>query len=67
MTVKRADIRVGDTYWAKVSGQMVPVRIITDFDSWSGTAWRAKSLVTGYTITIWGPRRLLSKVHNPAS
>jgi hypothetical protein len=52
--MKKADVKVGGTYKAKVTDKIVSVRL----DREKGTGWSATNLVTGKTIYIKSAQRL---------
>ena len=66
--MKTAEIEVGKTYRAKISGQMQEVRIIRLGESYDGH-WRAYGVnpKTGRDILIRSPRRLRSVVDADAA
>lgn len=53
--MKKAEVKLGGTYFAKVSEQVVPVRIerINPYGGWDAT-----NIKTGRTIRIKSPARL---------
>jgi hypothetical protein len=55
MTMKKKDVALGGTYAAKVSDQLVPVRIERD-NHYGG--WDATNLRTGRTVRIRSAQRL---------
>ena len=58
--MKKADVKVGGTYAAKVSGKVVPVRI--DAENPRG-GWDATNTVTGKKVRIKSAQRLRGAVH----
>jgi len=56
-SMKKADVKIGGVYTAKVSRRLVPVRI----DATKGTGWSATNLVTGNTIYVKSAQRLRGK------
>ncbi len=57
--MKKADVEIGAVYMAKVSGVVVPVRIVgvSQFGGWNAT-----SVKTGRAVRIKGVQRLREKV-----
>ena len=53
--MKKAQVTIGETYIAKVSGKLVPVRIdgVNPYGGWSGT-----NTATGKRVHIKGAQRL---------
>lgn len=62
--VKKAEVFIGRTYWAKVSGRVVPVRIDSEA---RGKGWNATNTVSGRTVRILTAARLRGayKTHTP--
>ena len=68
--MKLSEIEIGGRYLAKVSGQLVTVRVVELREvppaSWSRSGWRtligAVNEATGRRITIRSPQRLRQKV-----
>lgn len=58
--MRKADVVLNRTYWAKVSGRVVPVRL----DTHASTGWNATNLKTGKTIRIKTAGRLRGEVVN---
>jgi len=56
--MKKNDVKIGQTYMAKVTNSTVPVRI--DAESQHG-GWAAKNLATGRTFRVKSAQRLLRK------
>src|SRR5262245_52822639 len=58
--MKSADIRIGETYLAKVSGRLQRVRVTGDFTRYNPTrhGWRAVNLATGRELRIKSSQRL---------
>lgn len=57
--MKKKDIQIGHVYTAKVSGRVVPVRIVSE-SPYGG--WNARSLVTGREVRIRSAQRLRKEV-----
>ena len=53
--MKKAEVFIGRTYWAKVSGCVVPVRIDSEA---RGKGWNATNTRTGRTVRILTAARL---------
>ena len=51
--MKKSEVRIGATYHAKVSGAIVPVRILSN----AYVGWMALNIKTGRTIHIRGAQR----------
>jgi len=58
--MKSADIKIGEVYLAKVSGQLQRVRVTRDFTRYNPTrhGWRAVNLATGRELRIKSSQRL---------
>src|SRR4026208_2176011 len=58
--MKSADIKIGEVYLAKVSGQLQRVRVTSDFTRYNPTrhGWRAVNLATGRELRIKSSQRL---------
>ena len=57
--MKKANVKIGEVYWAKVSGKVVPVRI-RSISTYGG--WNAKSLKTGRVFRLKTAGRLRPRV-----
>lgn len=57
--MKKAEIEIGGVYIAKVSGKVVPVRIM---DECPYGGWYATNTVTGHVVRIRTAARLRRKV-----
>lgn len=53
--MKKADIHIGGSYWAKVSGRLVIVKI---YGEACGKGWNATNTTTGRTVRILTAARL---------
>jgi len=58
--MKKADVEIGVTYAAKVSGRICPVRI--DGPCHIGSGWYATNLFTGRQVRILSAQRLRFEV-----
>jgi len=58
--MKEADVRIGETYWAKVRGVVVPVKV--DRKSPLG-GWVGMNTLTGRTVRIKSAQRLRGVVN----
>jgi hypothetical protein len=54
----KKDVVVGEVYVAKVSGRLVPVRIIRETHGFSGDHWEGRNEITGREVFIRGAQRL---------
>ena len=61
--MKKADVKIGGRYRAKVSGDVVTVRI-TRIGIYGG--WHAVNEKTGRQVFIRGAQRLRSEVEDPS-
>jgi hypothetical protein len=64
--VKKQDVRTGATYLAKVSGQVVPVKVVQE--KWRGdqhTGWVGTNTDTGRSVYIKSAQRLRAAVTEP--
>lgn len=57
--MKKADVVIGETYIAKVSGKLAPVRIVSE-SPYGG--WYGRNTKTGREVFIRGAQRLRSKI-----
>ena len=57
--MKSSEVKIGATYWAKVSKVVVPVTINRENPR---GGWWATNTVTGRDVQIRGPQRLRSEV-----
>ena len=62
--MKKRDIEIGQTYLAKVSGKLVPVRIISE-SPYGG--WNAVNTTTGREVRIRSAARLRRPLDSPNS
>jgi hypothetical protein len=62
--MKKAEIRIGTIYSVKVSGKVVPVRIVAE--SLHG-GWIGRNEVTGREVRIRTAGRLRKPVESPSS
>lgn len=53
--MKKADVQIGGTYFVKVAGNLVPVKITREHDN---GGWEGTSVKTGKTIRIKSAQRL---------
>jgi hypothetical protein len=53
--MKSRDVKVGHTYLAKVSGNVVPVRIVSAHPA---KGWHGVNTATGRAVRIVSPQRL---------
>ncbi len=65
--MKKAEIQIGGIYLAKVSGQVVPVRVTKERDTYSYNGnyrmtWEATNLRTGRTVRIKSAQRFRRRV-----
>jgi hypothetical protein len=60
--VKKAEVQIGATYTAKVSGTVVPVTILAGH---SLGGWLAKNTITGRSVRIKSAQRLRKLVSSP--
>lgn len=58
--MRKADVEIGATYTAKVSGKIAPVRILAQH---SLGGWLAKNLHTDRSIRIKSAQRLRQRVY----
>ena len=70
--MKLSDVQIGGRYTAKVSGRIVPVRVVeivpVPATRWSSAKTRIEAVneATGRRITIHSPQRLRTRVDQPA-
>jgi hypothetical protein len=62
--MKKAEIRIGAIYSVKVSGKLVPVRIVAESPQ---GGWIGRNEVTGRDVRIRTARRLRRAVEAPPS
>lgn len=59
--MKKADVKIGGTYLAKVSGRLTRVIINAEY----GKGWRGQNLATGRAVYIRSAMRLRMRVDIP--
>jgi len=59
--MKSSDVRIGETYLAKVTDKVVPVRIDAERPTSGGGGWDATNMSTGRKVHIKTPQRLRGK------
>jgi len=60
--VKKDEVKIGETYTAKVSDKVVPVRIDKERPASGGGGWDATNLVTNKPVRIKSAQRLRGRV-----
>lgn len=60
--MKKSDIEVGQTYLVKVSGKLVPVKIVSRYEFGRG-GWIGTNQLTKRKVTIRSAQRLRCLVH----
>jgi hypothetical protein len=65
--MKGNEIKIGQTYLAKVSGRVVPVTVLREFERPQGragwrTLWICRSEVTGREVTVRSAQRFRAEV-----
>lgn len=58
--MKKADVEVGAVYQAKISGRLVPVKILGE--SSTGKGWKGLNLVTDRQVTIKSAQKLRRRI-----
>lgn len=62
--MRKAEVEIGGTYTAKISGNVVPVKILRE-SPYGG--WEAKNTKTGRTVRIKSAQKLRAKVEGGTS
>jgi len=65
--MKKSEIEIGGTYTAKVSGNIVPVKVIEqrtryDFSGRACIGWRCRNTATGREIVVKSAQRFRRKI-----
>ncbi len=64
--MKSSDVRIGETYLAKVTDKVVPVRIDAERPASGGGGWDATNMATGKKVRIKTAQRLRGRAPAPA-
>ncbi len=64
--MKSSDVRIGQTYLAKVTDKVVPVRIDAERPASGGGGWDATNMATGKKVRIKTAQRLRGRAPAPA-